>query len=117
MLNSYKRRLELEHKLIMYWISVHKATIWINSILKYIITSDIQKHKVAIRIGRKAGLLKLVKSPICARKTFQIYEDAHELAKESGQANKWWKDNSIMLFFVEKEGEWRGKKTRQVLLD
>ena len=36
----------------------------------------------------KEGLLNLVKSPIGARKTFQIYEDAHELAKESGQDNK-----------------------------
>ena len=56
--------------------------------LKYIITSEIRNHKVSIRIGQKAGLLKLVKSPIGAKKTFQIYEDAHELAKSDRPANK-----------------------------
>ena len=30
---------------------------------------------------------------------FQIYEDPHELDKESGKYNKWWKDNSFMLLF------------------
>ena len=65
----------------------------------------------------KAGLLKLVKSPIGARKNFQIYEDAHGLDKASGKANKWWKYNSFMLLFGEKEGGWCGQKTRKVLLD
>ena len=83
----------------MYWISVHKPIIWCNRLQKYIIKSDIRNHKDAIRIGQKAGLQKLVKSPIGARKTFQIYEDAHQLAKESGQDNKWWKDNSFIIFF------------------
>ena len=32
-----------------------------------------------------------IKSPIGAKRTFQIYEDPHELDKSSGQANKWWK--------------------------
>ena len=77
----------------------------------------IWKHNVSIRIGQKAGLLKLVKSPIGARKNFQIYEDAHELDKSSGQYCKWWKENSFILFFVEKEGGWCGQKTTQVLLD
>ena len=100
----------------MYWINVHNPTIWSNRLLKYIITSDIRKHKVAIRIGKKAGLLKLVKSPIGAKNTFQIYEDAHKLAKGSGKDNKWWKENSFMPFFGENEGGWCGEK-RQVLLD
>ena len=50
------------------------------------------------------GLLKQVKSPIGAKRTFQIHEDPHELAKESGRDNKWWKDNSFMLLYGEKEG-------------
>ena len=77
-------------------------TIWNNSILKYIITSDIRKHKVSIQIGQKAGLLKLVKSPIGARKTFQIYEYAHELDKSDRPDNKWWKDIISMLLDGEK---------------
>ena len=44
-------------------------------------TSDIRNNNVAIRIVQKEGLLKLVKSPIGAKKTFQIYEDAYELDK------------------------------------
>ena len=35
-------------------------------------------HKDSIQKGQKAGLLNLVKSPLGARKAFQIYEDAHE---------------------------------------
>ena len=91
MQNSYKRRLKLEYNLILYRISVHNPTIWSNRLLKYIIKWDIKKYYVSIRIGQKAVLLNLVKSPIGARKTFQIYEDVHELDKESGQDNMWWK--------------------------
>ena len=40
-----------------------------------------------------AGLLKQVKSPIGAKRAFQIHEDPHELDKESGKANTWWKYN------------------------
>ena len=65
----------------MYWISVQHPNLSSNRLSKYIITSDIQNNKDAIWIGKKEGLLKLVKSPIGARKTFQIYEDDHELAK------------------------------------
>ena len=36
--------------------------------------------------------------------TFQIYEDPYELAKASGKDNKWWKYNSFMLLYGEKEG-------------
>ena len=55
---------------------------------KNIIKSYIKNHNSSIQIGQKAGLLKLVKSPIGARKTFQIYEDDHELDKYDRQANK-----------------------------
>ena len=72
--------------------------------LKYIITRDILNHQVAIRIGQKAGLLKQVKSPIGAKMNFQIHEDPHELDKESGKDNKWWKYNSFIIFYGEKEG-------------
>ena len=53
---------------------------------------------------KKSGLLNQFKSPIGAKWTFQIYEDPHEVAKASGKDNKWWKENSFMLFFGEKEG-------------
>ena len=56
-------------------------------------------HKDSIRKSQKVGLLKQVKSPIGAKRTFQIHEDPHELDKASGKANKWWKDNSFMLLF------------------
>ena len=56
--------------------------------LKYIVKSYILKHNISIRIGKKAGLLKLVKSPIGARKTFQIYEDAQEFNKSDRKDNK-----------------------------
>ena len=52
----------------------------------------------------KKGLLKQVKSPIGSKRTFQIHEYPHELAKASGQANMWYKDNSFMLLYGEKEG-------------
>ena len=84
---------------------------------KYIITSNIWKHKDAIRIGKKEGLLKLVKSPISASNIFQIYEDAHELDTLYRPYNKWWKDIISMIFFGENEGGLCGKKTRQLLLD
>ena len=42
--------------------------------------------------------------PIGAKRTFQIHEDPHELAREIGKDNLWWKDNSFMLFYGEKEG-------------
>ena len=67
-------------------------------------------HKDAIWKGKKEGLLKLVKSPICARKTFQIDEDAHELDKESGKDNKWWKYNSFMIFLEKMKEDDVGKK-------
>ena len=117
MQNSHKRRMKLEHNLILYWIIVHYPNIWSNSLVKYIITWDIIKHYVSIRIGKKEGLLKQVKSPIGAKTTFQIHEDPHELAKESGKSNVWWKYNSFILLYGEKEGGWCGKKTRQVPLD
>ena len=102
---------------MMYWISVHHPKIWINRILKYIITSETQKHKFSIRIGKKESLLNQVKSPIGAKRTFEIYEDPHEFAKESGKDNKWWQKNSFMFFNGEKEVGWCGQKTRQVPLD
>ena len=61
-------------------------------------------HKDAIRISKKGGLPKLVKSPIGAESSFQIHQDAHELAKSSMQANEGWKDKSYMILFGEKEG-------------
>ena len=61
-------------------------------------------HKYSIQNSQKVGLLNLVKSPICALSSFQIYEDAHEFAKSSGKAKEGWKDNSYMLLFGEKEG-------------
>ena len=117
MQNSYKWRLKLEHELILYWINIHNPTIWTNRLIKYIITWDIWKHYVSIRIGQKDGLIYQVKSPIGAKRTFQIYGDPHELAKESEKDNKWWKKNSFILFFGEKEGGRCGQKTRQVPLD
>ena len=45
-----------------------------------------------------------MKSPIGAKRTFQIREDPHELDKASGKDNKWWKYNSFMLIFGENEG-------------
>ena len=72
---------------------------------------------VAIQIGQKESLLKQVKSPIGAKRTFQIHEDPHELAKESAKDNKWWKENLFMIFFGEKEGGCCVQKTRQVPLD
>ena len=42
-------------------------------------------HKDAIRNIQKEGLPKLVKSPIGAQSSFQIYEDAHELDNSSGK--------------------------------
>ena len=54
-------------------------------------------HKVAIRNSQKVGLLNLVKSPIGAERSFQIYLEAHELAKSSRKDNKEWKDNSYMI--------------------
>ena len=35
---------------------------------------------------------------------FQIHKDPHELPKESGKDNMWWKYNSFMVFDGEKEG-------------
>ena len=56
-------------------------------------------------------------SQIPHRCTFQICEDPHELAKESGKDNVWWKEKSFTLLYGEKEGGGCGKKTRQVPLD
>ena len=53
----------------------------------------------------KAGLLQQVKSPIGAKRTFQIHEDPHKLDKASGKSNVWCKYNSFMLLYGEKEGE------------
>ena len=50
----------------------------------------------------KVCLLKLVKSPIGARKTFQIYEDAQELDKSNKKYNNSYKDIRYMLFFWRK---------------
>ena len=55
--------------------------------------------------SKSRKLLKQVKSPIGAKKNFQIHEDLHELYKESGKANMWWKKNSFLLFYGEKEGQ------------
>ena len=51
----------------------------------------------------KSRLTKSSQIPIGARNTFQIYEDAHELDKESGKANKWWKDNSFNIFLEKRK--------------
>ena len=51
---------------------------------------------------KKAGLLNQFKSPIGAKRNFQIHKDPHELAKESGKSNKWWKENAFMLFLWRK---------------
>ena len=61
-------------------------------------------HKDSIQNGQKLGLLNLVKSPIGAESSFQIYQDAHELDKSSRKASNGWKDNSYMLLLGEKEG-------------
>ena len=45
-------------------------------------------RKDGIQIGQKVGLLNLVKYPIAASKTFQIYEDAHEQDNASGKDDK-----------------------------
>ena len=71
--------------------------------LKYIITWDIRKQYVYIQTGQKAGLLKLVKSPIGAKKTFQIYEDAQKLGKSDRKDNKWWKDIRNTIFLDKKK--------------
>ena len=55
---------------------------------KHIITSYIWKHKDFIRIGKKTGLLKLVKTPIGALITFLICENAHELDESDMSADK-----------------------------
>ena len=47
---------------------------------------------------KERGLLKQVKSPIGAKRTFQIHEDPHELDKTSGKDNMWWKYNSFRIF-------------------
>ena len=39
-----------------------------------------------------------------AKRNFQIHEDPHKLAKASGKDNMWWKDNSFILLYGEKEG-------------
>ena len=61
-------------------------------------------HKDAIRKGQKVGLLNLVKSPIGALSSFQIYEDAHKFTKSSGKTKEGWKDNSYMFLLGEQEG-------------
>ena len=53
--------------------------------MQYIITWDNQMHKYAVRNSKKLGLLNLVKSPIGAKSSFQIYEGAHKFAKSSGK--------------------------------
>ena len=61
-------------------------------------------HKDAIRNSQKVGLLNLVKSPIGAERSFQIYLEAHKLENSSRKDNKEWKDNSYMLLLGEKVG-------------
>ena len=78
--------------------------------LKYIITWDIWMHKDSIQDSKKVGLLNLVKSPIGAESSFQIYLEAHELEKSSRQDNKWWKDKSYIILLGEKNGGWWGEK-------
>ena len=51
---------------------------------------------------KKAGLLNQVKSPIGAKRTFQIHEDPQKLDKESGEDNVLWKENSFMSFLWRK---------------
>ena len=82
--------------------------------LKYIITWDVWMHKDAIQNSQKAVLPKLVKSPIGAWSSFQIYEDAHEFSKSSGKDKEGWKDNSYMLLIGENEGGWCGQKNKAV---
>ena len=48
--------------------------------------------------------------------SFQIHQDAHELAKSSSKYNEGWKDNSYILLLGEKDGGWWGKKTSQLHL-
>ena len=52
----------------------------------------------------KSRLTKSSQIPHRCKKDFQIYEDPHELAKESGKDNKWWKDNSFILLYGLNEG-------------
>ena len=52
----------------------------------------------------KSGLTKSSQIPHRCKKDFPIYEDPHELDKESGKYNKWWKYNSFILFYGEMEG-------------
>ena len=47
----------------------------------------------------KSRLTKTSQIPIGAKRTFQIHEDPHKLAKESGKYNVWWKDNSFMILY------------------
>ena len=39
-----------------------------------------------------------------SKRTFQIHEDPHELYKESGKENMWWKEKPFMLLYGENEG-------------
>ena len=59
--------------------------------LQYTITWENWMDKYAIQNSKKVGLLNLVKSPIGALISFQIYEDAHEFAKWSGKDKEGWK--------------------------
>ena len=52
----------------------------------------------------KVGLLNLVKSPIGAKSSFQIHQDALELDNSSRKANERWKENSYILLLGEKKG-------------
>ena len=54
-------------------------------------------HKDAIRNSQKAGLPNLVKSPIGAQSSFQIYEDAHEFANSSEKDKEGWKTRQLHL--------------------
>ena len=61
-------------------------------------------HNNSIQNSQKADLLNLVKSPIGAYSSFQIYLEAHELENSNGKANKLWKDNSYMILLGENNG-------------
>ena len=52
----------------------------------------------------KSRVTKSSEIPQGAKRNFQIHEDPHELAKSSGKYNIWWKENSFILLYGEKEG-------------
>ena len=67
-------------------------------------------HKYAIRNSQKAGLPNLIKSPIGAKSSFQIYEDVHEFAKSSGKIKRDGKTTHTCFYLDKRREDDVGKK-------